>query len=161
MSTTAPLPEALLSMRTKPLFRLVIHVPQLLVVGPTPDALRRVGVIDGGSFTGDRLSGAVVSGIDWQAVRPDNCTTLDARLVLRTTDDALIAMSYQALRFGPPEIMQKLTRGEPVDPASCYFRLTALFETAASQYDWINRILAVGSGHRLAEGPLYNLFEIL
>jgi hypothetical protein len=63
MSTTAPLPEALLSMRTKPLFRLVIHVPQLLVVGPTPDALRRVGVIDGGSFTGDRLSGAVVSGI--------------------------------------------------------------------------------------------------
>jgi hypothetical protein len=70
-------------------------------------------------------------------------------------------MSYQALRFGPPEIMQKLTRGEPVDPASYYFRLTALFETAASQYDWINRILAVGSGHRLAEGPLYNLFEIL
>lgn len=161
MSPTTPLPEALLSIHTKPLFRLVIHVPQLLVVGQTPDALRRVGIIDGGSFEGDRLSGSVVGGTDWQAVRPDSCTTLDARLVLLTKDDVLIAMTYQALRFGPPEIMQKLNRGEPVDPASYYFRLTALFETAAPKYDWINRILAVGSGHRLAEGPLYNLFEIL
>jgi hypothetical protein len=40
-------------------------------------------------------------------------------------------------------------------------RICPFFETAAPQYDWLNRILAVGIGHRNAQGALYSLFEIL
>jgi hypothetical protein len=42
-----------------------------------------------------------------------------------------------------------------------HFRFIALFETSAPWYDWINRIVAVGIGERLADGPLYNVFEVL
>jgi len=27
--------------------------------------------------------------------------------------------------------------------------------------DWLNRILAIGIGHRRADGPLYSVFEVL
>jgi hypothetical protein len=64
------LPEPLLSIRTRPLFVLREAVPPLIVIGQTPNAFRRIGVIQGGSFEGERLSGEVVTGNDWQAVRP-------------------------------------------------------------------------------------------
>jgi len=67
------LPEALKNLHTRPLFVLREQVPPLLVVGQTPDAFRRIGVIQGGSFEGEQLSGEVVSGNDWQAVRTDSC----------------------------------------------------------------------------------------
>lgn len=158
---TRDLPEALKSLRTRPLFVLREQVPPLLVVGQTPDAFRRIGVIQGGSFEGERLSGEVVSGNDWQAVRTDSCIKLDVRLVLRATDGALIIMTYQCLRAGPPNVMEKLDKGETVDPASYYFRMNPMFETSAPQYDWLNRIIAIGTGHRLPDGPIYSIFEVL
>lgn len=155
------LPEALKSVKTRPLFVLREAVPPLLVVGQTPNAFRRIGVIQGGSFEGERLSGEVVTGNDWQAVRTDSCIRLDVRLVLKTTDEALIVMTYQCLRAGSPEIIAKLDRGEPVEPTSYYFRMNPVFETSAPKYDWMNRIIAIGVGHRLADGPLYSIFEVL
>ena len=155
------LPDVLTQVMTRPLFQLREAVLPLYVVGQTPNAFRRIGVVLGGAFNGVRLSGEVVSGNDWQDVRKDNCTRLDVRLLLKTTDGALIAMTYQCLRTGSAEILAKLDRGEAVDPASYYFRLIALFETSAPEYDWINRIAAIGIGQRLADGPLYNVFEVL
>jgi hypothetical protein len=98
---------------------------------------------------------------DWQDLRKDDCTKLDVRLLLKTTDGALIVMTYQCLRSGSAETLAKLDRGEAVDPASYYFRFIALFETSAPKYDWINRIVAIGIGERLADGPLYDVFEVL
>jgi hypothetical protein len=160
-SLTQDLPDALKTVRTKPLFVLREQVPPLLVVGQTPNAFRRIGVIQGGSFEGERLSGEVVSGNDWQAVRTDSCIKLDVRLVLRTTDGALIVMTYQCLRAGSPNIIEKLDKGEAVDPAGYYFRMNPMFETSAPKYDWLNRIIAIGIGHRLPDGPLYSIFELL
>jgi hypothetical protein len=134
------LPETLTSVRTRPLFLLREQVPPLLVVGQTPNAFR---------------------GNDWQSVRTDSCIRLDVRLVLKTTDDALIVMTYECLRAGAPEIIGKLDKGEDVDPSSYYFRMNPMFETSAPKYDWMNRIIAVGIGHRLPDGPLYSVFELL
>jgi hypothetical protein len=154
--------EVLNNVRVRPLFRLREQVPPLYVVGQTPNAFRRIGVITGGTFEGDRLSGDVVSGgNDWQSVRTDSCTKLDVRLLLKTTDAALIVMTYQVLRHGPPAVMQALDRGENVDPASYYFRLSGLFETAAPKYDWLNRIIAIGVGDRRPDGPIYSIYEVL
>jgi hypothetical protein len=160
-SLSRNLPDALKTLRTKPLFVLREQVPPLLVVGQTPNAFRRIGVVQGGSFEGDRLSGEVLSGNDWQSVRTDSCIKLDVRLVLRTTDGALIVMTYQCLRAGPPSVIEELDKGEAVDPTSYYFRMNPLFETSAAKYDWMNRIIAVGIGQRLADGPIYSIFEVL
>ena len=124
--------------------------------------MRRIGVVPGGVFEGERLSGVVLDGAsDWQSVRNDGATTLNVRLVLKTNDDALIAMTYLGIRHGPADVIAKLERGEAVDAASYYFRINASFETAAAKYDWLNRILAVGIGHRRAGGPVYSMFEVL
>jgi hypothetical protein len=156
------LPEVLKTVRSRPLFVMRLDVRKLQIVGATPAAYRRIGVIPGGSFAGERLSGAALDGgSDWQTVRNDGATTLNVRLVLRTEDDALIGMTYRGIRHGPPDVLAKIDSGAVVDPASYYFRINALFETAAPKYDWINRVLAVGIGDRQANGPVYSVFEVL
>jgi hypothetical protein len=151
-----------MTIHVQPLFRLQLVVPPLHVVGQTPGAFRRVGVIMGGSFEGERLSGEVLQGgNDWQDIRRDGSTKLDVRLVLKTADGALVVMTYQVLRHGPPAVMEALNRGETVDPADYYFRLSGIFETAAANYDWLNRIIAIGMGDRRPDGPVYDVFEVL
>jgi hypothetical protein len=54
-SLTEGLPEVLKSIRVRPLFLMRLHVPPLIIVGPTPNAFRRIGVIQGGSFEGERV----------------------------------------------------------------------------------------------------------
>jgi hypothetical protein len=159
---TDTLPDVRKTVRTRPLFVMRLDVRKLQVIGAAPGSYRRIGVVPGGIFEGERLSGEVLEGgSDWQAVRPDGATTLDVRLALKTKDDALIGMTYRGLRHGPADVIERMEQGELVDPASYYFRINPLFETAAPQYDWINRIIAVGVGHRLADGPVYSVFEVL
>jgi hypothetical protein len=156
------LPDGLKSVRSRPIFVMRLDVRPLLIVGATPGAFRRVGVVPGGSFEGGRLSGEVLDGgSDWQTVRSDKSTTLNVRLVLKTKDDALITMTYQGVRHGPPDVIERIEKGEVVDPESYYFRINPVFETSAAKYDWINRVIAVGIGHRRADGPIYSIFEVL
>ena len=70
-------------------------------------------------------------------------------------------MSYQGLRSGPPDIIAKIESGEIVDPESYYFRMSPMFECSVDKYDWINRVVAIGTGHREAIGPVYSVFEVL
>ena len=156
------LPDTFQKVQTRPLFVMRLDVRPLQIIGATPSAYRRVGVVPGGSFAGERLSGEVLDGgSDWQTVRSDGSTALNVRLVLKTKDDALMGMTYQGVRHGPPDVIARIEKGEVVDPTSYYFRINPLFETAAAKYDWINRVVAVGVGHRFADGPVYSIFEIL
>ncbi len=70
-------------------------------------------------------------------------------------------MIYTGFRHGPAEVMARLARGEAVDPAEYYFRIQASFSTSAPRYAWLNGVLAIGLGHRLPAGPIYNLLEVL
>ncbi|QXQ08118.1 DUF3237 domain-containing protein [Sphingosinicellaceae bacterium] len=156
------LPEVLRTVRTRPLFVIRLDVRKLQLLGGPPAAYRRVGVVPGGVFEGERLSGVVLDGgSDWQTVRGDGSTVLDVRLVLHATDGALIAMTYRGVRHGPADIIARLEGGETVDPADYYFRISPMFETAAPELAWLNRIVTVGIGHRTAAGPVYSLFEVL
>lgn len=156
------LPDVLTRVQTKPLFVMRLNVQPLQLIGATPGAYRRVGVVPSGLFEGERLSGEVLDGgSDWQNVRSDGSTTLDVRLVLKTTDNALISMTYRGVRQGPPDVIGRLEKGELVDPASYYFRTAPLFETEAPQYAWLNNVVAIGIGHRFTDGPIYSIFEVL
>jgi hypothetical protein len=158
----ADLPDALLSVATRPLFVMHLNIRPPLITGVTPAGFRRVGIIPGGSFEGQRLSGLVLDGgSDWQSVRSDGATTLDVRLMLKTSDDALIGMTYRGIRHGPREVIERMEKGEPVDPSTYYFRIVPSFETSAPQYDCINRVVAVGIGHRGTGGAVYGIFEVL
>jgi hypothetical protein len=159
---SAILPPEMLDLRARPLFAFSLNVAKPQIVGATPGVDRRVGEILGGRFEGECLKGRILGGgSDWQAVRADGSWALDCRLVLETDDGSLIAMTYKGLRHGPKEVIDAITRGQPVSPGSYYFRTAAFFETASDKYAWINGVVAVGIGHRLPTGPVYQVFEIL
>lgn len=155
-------PKELSALSYRPLFAFQIDVRKPDIVGATPGHDRRIGEITGGRFEGPRLRGKVLSGgSDWQSLRRDGATTLNVRILLQTDDDALIAMTYTGIRHGPQEVLERMARGESVNPAEYYMRATAYYETAAERYDWLNRVVSVASGHRVAGGAIYQVFEIL
>jgi hypothetical protein len=164
MSTpiTDALPPGLRELRSRPLLALRLDVRGPMPVIATTGAARRIGVVTGGSFDGERLSGTVMDGgSDWQTLRADGSVVLDVRLMLLTGDGAHVAMTYGGLRHGPPEVVARVDRGEVVDPSEICFRSLVRFETAAPRYDWLNRVVAVGVGQRRADGPVYGVFEVL
>ncbi|HEX7967166.1 MAG TPA: DUF3237 domain-containing protein [Stellaceae bacterium] len=151
-----------MDVRTTPLFTVTLKVPKIQNLGKTPLGERRVAVVAGGSFEGPKLNGTVEEGgSDWILARPDGALQLDVRLTLKTQDGQLIGMTYRGFRHGPAAVIDRLNRGESVDPSEYYFRIAPFFETSSEKYGWLNRIVAVGLGHRLPEGPVYRVFEVL
>lgn len=150
------------SLRSELLFTLTGRVGSPIEVGVLPHGQRRIIPIEGGEFEGPRLRGRVLPvGADWMLVRPDGVAVIDVRATLQTDDGALIYMRYGGYRHGPPEVMDSLSRGEPVDPSEYYFRISPVFETSAGKYLWLNRIVAIGTGRRIAAGPVYDVYEVL
>lgn len=70
---------------------------------------------------------------DWQNVRSDGGVTLDVRLVLKTTDNALIRMTYRGIRQGPTDVLARQEKGEVILPANCYFRIAPPGSTISSR----------------------------
>jgi hypothetical protein len=166
MADAAPLvsvlPPEMKELRLRPLFLFELAVKPASVIGKTPGVDRRVGEITGGRFEGERLRGKILSGgSDWQAVRADGAWMLDVRCVMETDDGALIGMTYRGIRHGPKEVLDRIAKGEVVNPALYYMRATPYFETASEKYNFLNLMAAVAYGHRLATGPVYSVFEIL
>jgi hypothetical protein len=155
-------PKEYAALASRPLFAFHVDVRKPDIVGATPGHDRRIGEITGGRFEGPRLRGKMLTGgSDWQSLRLDGATTINVRLLLQTDDDALIAMTYQGVRHGPQDVLDRLARGESVSPSDYYMRVAANFETAAKRYDWLNRVVSVACGHRVAGGAIYQVFEIL
>jgi hypothetical protein len=158
----AMLPPEMTTLQSRRLFVFQIEVRPASIIGATPGYDRRVGEVVGGTFEGERLRGRILSGgSDWQSLRRDGAITLNVRMVLQTDDGHLIGMTYQGMRHGPKEVMERIGRGETVSPSEYYLRATPYYETASEKYDWLNRTVSVAYGHRLAGGPIYQVFEIL
>jgi hypothetical protein len=154
--------EAQITLNTQLLFTLTVQVGAPVEIGVLPQGHRRIAPITGGELDGPRLRGRVLPfGADWMLIRTDGVAVIDARATLQTDDDALIYMRYSGYRHGPTEVMQALASGEDVDPSTYYFRITVGFETGAEKYAWLNQIAAVGTGRRIPEGPIYDVYEVL
>jgi uncharacterized protein DUF3237 len=133
-----------------------------IVVGQTPEGLKRVVPILGGTFEGPRMRGELVSGgADWQYVRGDGVTVVEARYLLRTDDNVLIEVHNRGLRHGPEEIMRRLAAGEHVDPSEYYFRAAPSFSAPAGKYDWLNESLFLCTGARYATAISLWVYQVL
>ena len=149
-------------MQSRPLMTLRLNTAPVQDIGAAPRGKRVTFPITGGSFEGERLRGRVLpGGDDWTVKRPDGVVELDLRVTLQTDDGALIHMTSFGLRHGPPDVIAALARGERVDPDTYYFRTAPRFETGHSKYAFLNRLVAVASGDRRPEGPIYTIDQIL
>jgi Protein of unknown function (DUF3237) len=130
----------------RPLMVLRLETSPTREVGSTPGGVLTIFPVTGGSFDGDRLRGRVLAGGgDWVTARGDGTLTLDLRVTLETEDGALIYMTFSGLR----------------DDAREYFRTVPRFETAAPQYAFLNRLLAVARGEIRPDGPVHVIEELV
>ena len=131
-------------------------------LGATPHGRRRIVEILGGRVTGPRLTAEIMpGGADWQYVRGDGVLELEARYSIRTTDGTEIAVINRGLRRAEPQIMERMSRGEAVDPALVYFRTVPTFEAPAGPYDWLNVSGFVATAARLPDKVQIRVFEVL
>ena len=140
---------------------LAVQVAQPQETGRTALGLRRLIPILGGTVEGEGWRGRVLpGGADFQLVVSDTLAHLDARYVVETDGGDRIYVQNRALRSGPPELMAKLVRGEPVDPQLIYFRCSPSFETASPALAWINERMFVGTGARHPDRVVMRFFEL-
>ena len=144
-----------------PLMNVKVALEPVRDLGDTPLGRRRIIGISGGEFSGPRLSGRILpGGADWQVIRADGVAFLDARYTLETADGALIYVNNKGYRHGPKEVIERLGRGEEVDPALYYMRATPWFETAAPAYAWLNRTICVATGARRPASVELDFYEV-
>ena len=141
---------------------LSVLVGQPQEVGLTVHGLRRLIPILGGEVQGQDWSGRVLpGGADFQLILNPRMAELDARYVIETDGGDLIHVQNRAVRTAAPEVMARLIRGEPVDPADVYFRCSPSFETASPSLGWISERLFIGTGARQPDRVVMRFFEVL
>jgi uncharacterized protein DUF3237 len=134
------------SINSRPLMILRLATSATQEIGSTPQGTLMIFPVTGGTFEGERLRGRVLAGGgDWVTAHKDGSFTLDLRVTLEADDGALIYMTFTGVR----------------DDANHYFRTVPRFETAAPQYAFLNRLLAVGTGDIHPDGPVHVIEEIL
>ena len=102
----------------QPIFQIRADLAAITDLGRTPYGQRRIIDILGGTVKGDRLNGRVLpGGADWQIIRNDGAADIQARYTIQTETGARILVSSNGLRHGPPEVLERLTRGEDVEPS--------------------------------------------
>jgi hypothetical protein len=143
-------------------FEVRADVAEPTVVGELPTGTRRIIDILGGTFEGPKLKGTVLpGGADWQLIRADGFTEVDARYTLQTDSGHLIYVSNVGMRHAPPDVIRRLNAGEPVDQAQVYFRAVPTFEAAAPELEWLMRSIFVATGERYPSGVVIRFWRVL
>ena len=108
-------------------FEEIVTLAPGYVVGQTPLGLRRRIPITGGTFAGPGIKGNVVAGgADWQLVRADGSTMVDADYMIETEDHVQIHVHNVG-------VLAPAKDGKPA------YRWTApVFEAPMGKYGWLN-----------------------
>jgi hypothetical protein len=148
-------------LKSQPIFTIHAELEPIMNLGHTPYGERRVIGISGGTVSGTKLNGRVLSGgSDWQIIRADGAADIQARYTIESDSGARILVYSAGLRHGPPEVMARLTKGDNVDPSLYYFRTVLRFETADPSIEWINRILGLARGTREPRAVRLDVYEV-
>jgi hypothetical protein len=154
MTTAAPVP------RLEPAFDVTATLGPLEDHGTTRAGHRRVVPITGGLVSGLVDAEILAGGADWQIVRPDGSTEIDTRYSARTPAGEYVHFRTSGVRSGPPEILDALLRGEPVDPSEYYFRVAVYLETSAPRLAELQRSIFVAAAIRGADSVRYTAYRV-
>jgi hypothetical protein len=149
-------------LETRYAFTITAHIGSAVTAGDIGHGVRRIIPITGGEVRGENINGKVCAfGADFQIIRPNELIDLEAKYALETDDGAVIYVENKGIRFGPVELLQKLKRGEPVDPKLIYFRTAPKFETGAAKYRWLMEHLFIGSAARHADRVVIDVHQVM
>ncbi|HEB28054.1 MAG TPA: DUF3237 domain-containing protein [Porticoccus sp.] len=149
-------------MQLTPLVEFDSEISDLQQIGETPFGNRKIYIIGGGHFWGERINGvALPGGGDWVSVNHDGLAKLDVRKTIKTDDGALINMSYQGYYQYDSAITDKLEQGEGYEFGENLFKVQVQFETGDPRYDWLNTTLAVGEAKETGKTIIYRIYEMI
>lgn len=138
-----------------------VRVAKPFEIGDVGTGERRIIAIEGGALSGPRFNGKVLpGGADFQIIRPNGFTLLEARYAIEADDGALVYVENNGVRFGAPDVMAKIKRGEPVDPAQVYFKSVIRFETASEKYRWMMESIFVCAGARRPDAVELSIYRL-
>ena len=147
---------------TRYVFTITAEIGGVTSAGDIGTGVRRIIPITGGTVKGEGINGKVCPfGADFQIIRPNELIELEARYAFETDDGATVYVENKGLRFGPIDLLQKLKRGEPVDPKLIYFRTVPKFETGHEKYRWLMQNLFIGSAARHADRVVIDVHQVL
>jgi Protein of unknown function (DUF3237) len=66
-----------------------------------------------------------------------------------------------SIEFAGLPLLQRLKRGEPVDPKLIYFRTVPKFETGAEKHCWLMQNLFIVSAARHADRVVIDVHQVL
>lgn len=141
-------------------FDVTVHLGEAENHGATSAGLRRVVPILAGRVRGEVEAEILPGGADWQLIRPDGTIEVEARYSARTTDGSLLLLHASGLRTGAPDVLERLRRGEDVDPAEYTFRTTVRVEAAARNLAHLQRALFLASARRSADAVRYRAYRV-
>ena len=149
-------------LQTKYVFTITAEIADVTTAGDTGHGVRRIIPITGGEVRGEGVNGKVLPfGADFQIIRPNELIDLEARYAFETDDGAVVYVENKGIRFGPVELLQKLKRGEPVDPELIYFRTAPKFETGAEKYRWLMEHIFVACAARHPDRVVIDVHMVL
>ena len=149
-------------LQTKYVFTITAHIADVTTAGDIGSGVRRIIPITGGEVKGEGINGKVCPfGADFQIIRPNELIELEAKYAFETDDGAVVYVENKGLRFGPVDLLQKLKRGEPVDPKLIYFRTVPKFETGHEKYRWLMQHIFVASAARHADRVVIDVHQVL
>lgn len=129
--------------------------------GPIGAGARRFIALTGGRVSGEIEGEIIPGGADWQTVHDDGNLQIEAHYAFRTTSGAVVEVLSSGVRAGPPEVLQRLMRGELVDASQYYFRTLIRFRTGAPELAHLNWRLGLARGERRKGGVRLEVFEVL
>lgn len=122
---------------------------------------KRFIAITGGTAYGPRLQGEVLpGGGDWQAILPGGLTEVMARYNIRAKDGTVISVTNGGVRTATPQVIDRLAKGEDVDPSLYYMRTTTVFDMKAGPHDWMRRSAFVARGIRKPDHVIIDFYEV-
>jgi hypothetical protein len=148
-------------LQTKYVFSITANIGDVTTAGDIGHGVRRIIPITGGEVRGDINGRVLAFGADFQIIRPNELIELEAKYTFETDDGATVYVENKGIRFGPLDLLQKLKRGEPVDPKLIYFRTVPKFETGHPNYRWLMENLFVASAARHADRVVIDVHQVL
>src|ERR1700694_3879791 len=150
------------ALQTKYVFRLAIKIGTPIVAGDFGHGTRRIIPILGGEVRGEAMNGTIFPcGADFQIIRPNGLTELEAKYAFKMDDGAIVYIENIGIRFGPKQLLDRIAKGEIVDPALIYFRSVPKFETGAENYRWLIENLFIGFGARYPDRVEIDVHQVL
>jgi len=149
-------------LQTRYVFTITARIGEVTTAGETGHGVRRIIPIIGGEVRGEKVNGKVCPfGADFQIIRPNELIELEARYAFETDDGATVYVENKGIRFGPVELLERLKRGEAVDPELIYCRTVPKFETGSEKYRWLMEHVFIGSAARRPDHVIIDVHQVM